>query len=99
MKGNEEYWGGGISTISQNFLKSPSILFHRLESSISPPSPNENKGVIVRRDQMMQRAIPDDMVQVVLDWFPSSHDLLLSTHSLYLHRLIRRNDAKVGWQS
>jgi hypothetical protein len=34
---------------------------------------------------MLQRAIRDDMVQAVLDWFPSSHDLFISTHSLYLH--------------
>jgi hypothetical protein len=40
MKGNEGYWGGGISIISQNFPKSPSILFHPLESSISQTSPN-----------------------------------------------------------
>jgi hypothetical protein len=30
MKGNEGHWGGGISIISQNFPKSPSILFHPL---------------------------------------------------------------------
>jgi hypothetical protein len=35
MTGNEGHWGGGISTISQNFPKSPSILFYPLESSIS----------------------------------------------------------------
>jgi hypothetical protein len=35
MNENEGYWGGGISIISQNFLKSPSILFHAIESSIS----------------------------------------------------------------
>jgi hypothetical protein len=35
MNGNEGYWGGGISIISQNFPKSPSILFHPLDSSIS----------------------------------------------------------------
>jgi hypothetical protein len=40
MKGNEGYWGGGISIISQNFSKSPSILFHPLDSSISQTSPN-----------------------------------------------------------
>jgi hypothetical protein len=39
MKGNEGYWGGGISITSQNFPKSPSILFHPLESSISQTSP------------------------------------------------------------
>jgi hypothetical protein len=39
MNGNEGYWGGGISTVSQNFIKSPSILFHPLESSISETSP------------------------------------------------------------
>jgi hypothetical protein len=39
MNGNEGHWGGGISTISQNFPKSPSILFHPLESSISQTSP------------------------------------------------------------
>jgi hypothetical protein len=27
MNGNEGYWGGGISIISQNFPKSPLILF------------------------------------------------------------------------
>jgi hypothetical protein len=32
---NEGHWGGGISIISQNFSKSPSILFHPLKSSIS----------------------------------------------------------------
>jgi hypothetical protein len=39
MKGNEGHWGGGIFIISQNFPKSPSILFHPLESSISQTSP------------------------------------------------------------
>jgi hypothetical protein len=39
MNGNEGYWGGGISIISQNFPKSPSILFHPLDSSISQTSP------------------------------------------------------------
>jgi hypothetical protein len=39
MSGNEGYWGGGISIISQNFPKSPSILFHPLDSSISQTSP------------------------------------------------------------
>jgi hypothetical protein len=39
MKGNEGYWGGQISIISQNFSKSPSILLHPLESSISQTSP------------------------------------------------------------
>jgi hypothetical protein len=39
MKGNEGYWGGGISIISQNFSKSPSILFHPLDSSVSQTSP------------------------------------------------------------
>jgi hypothetical protein len=39
MKGNEGHWGGEISIISQNFPKSPSILFHPLESSISQTSP------------------------------------------------------------
>jgi hypothetical protein len=39
MTGNEGYWGGGISTISQNFSKSPSILFYPLESSISQTNP------------------------------------------------------------
>jgi hypothetical protein len=34
MNGNEGYWGGGISIISQNFPKSPSILFYPFESSI-----------------------------------------------------------------
>jgi hypothetical protein len=37
--GNEENWGGGISIISQNFSKSPSILFHPLDYSISQTSP------------------------------------------------------------
>jgi hypothetical protein len=35
MNENEGYWGGGISIISQIFPKSPSILFHPLDSSIS----------------------------------------------------------------
>jgi hypothetical protein len=39
MNENEGYWGGGISIISQNFPKSPSILFHPLDSSISQTSP------------------------------------------------------------
>jgi hypothetical protein len=39
MNGNEGYWGGGISIISPNFSKSPSILFHPLDSSISQTSP------------------------------------------------------------
>jgi hypothetical protein len=39
MNGNEGYWGGGISIITQNFPKSPSILFHPLQSSISQTSP------------------------------------------------------------
>jgi hypothetical protein len=39
MKGNEGHWGGEISIISQNFPKSPSILFQPLESSISQTSP------------------------------------------------------------
>jgi hypothetical protein len=38
MNENEGYWGGGISIISQNFSKSPSILFHPLDSSISQTS-------------------------------------------------------------
>jgi hypothetical protein len=38
MKGNEGHWGGEISIISQNFSKSPSILFNPLESSISQTS-------------------------------------------------------------
>jgi hypothetical protein len=41
MNGNEGYWGGGISIISQNFPKSPSILFHPLDSSISQTRPEE----------------------------------------------------------
>jgi hypothetical protein len=39
MKGNEGYWSGGISIITQNFPKSTSILFHPLQSSISQTSP------------------------------------------------------------
>jgi hypothetical protein len=39
MNENEGHWGVGISTISQNFPKSPSILFHPLDSSISQTSP------------------------------------------------------------
>jgi hypothetical protein len=42
MNGNKWYWGGGISIIIQNFPKSPSILFHPLDSSISQTSPNED---------------------------------------------------------
>jgi hypothetical protein len=48
MKGNEGHWGGGISIITQNFQKSPSILFHPLESSISQTSPkgdSEKRGL------------------------------------------------------
>jgi hypothetical protein len=41
MKGNEGYWGGGISIITQNFPKSPSILFHPLQSSISQTKPKK----------------------------------------------------------
>jgi hypothetical protein len=37
MNGNEGYWGGGISTISQNFPKFP------VESSISQTSPKETE--------------------------------------------------------
>jgi hypothetical protein len=46
MNGNEGYWSGGISIISQNFPKSPSILFHALNSSVSQTSPQggENEG-------------------------------------------------------
>jgi hypothetical protein len=40
MNGNEGDWGGEISIISQNFPKSPSILFHPLDSSISQTSSN-----------------------------------------------------------
>jgi hypothetical protein len=40
MNGNEGYWGGGISTISQNFPKFP------VESSISQTSPKENRSWI-----------------------------------------------------
>jgi hypothetical protein len=45
MKGNEGHWSGGISIISQNFSKYPSILFHPLlfhplDSSVSQTSPN-----------------------------------------------------------
>jgi hypothetical protein len=39
MNENEGYWGGGISIISQNFPKSPSILFHPLDSFVSQTSP------------------------------------------------------------
>jgi hypothetical protein len=44
MKGNEGHWGGEISIISQNFPKSPSILFHPLESSISQTRPYQIGG-------------------------------------------------------
>jgi hypothetical protein len=37
MNGNEGHWGGGISIISQNFPKSPSILFYPL----NPPFPKQ----------------------------------------------------------
>jgi hypothetical protein len=43
MKGNEGHWGGGISIITQNFPKSPSILFHPLQSSISQTSPEASR--------------------------------------------------------
>jgi hypothetical protein len=36
MNRNEGHWGGEISTISQDFPKSPSILFHPL-----PPFPKQ----------------------------------------------------------
>jgi hypothetical protein len=49
MKGNEGHWGGGISIISQNFLKSPSILFHPLESSISQTSPKYDNRSTMRQ--------------------------------------------------
>jgi hypothetical protein len=39
MNGNEGHWGGGISIISQKFPKSPLILYHPPESSISQTSP------------------------------------------------------------
>jgi hypothetical protein len=39
ISGMKGYWGGGISIISQNFPKSPSIFFHPLDSSISQISP------------------------------------------------------------
>jgi hypothetical protein len=39
MNENKGYWGGGISIISQNFSKSPSIFFHPPDSSISQTSP------------------------------------------------------------
>jgi hypothetical protein len=42
MKGNEGYWGGEISIITQNFTKSPSILFHPLHSTNSQTSPKGN---------------------------------------------------------
>jgi hypothetical protein len=46
MNGNEGYWGGGISIISQNFPKSPSILFHPFDSSISQTSPYGAAGIM-----------------------------------------------------
>jgi hypothetical protein len=46
MNGNEGYWGGGISIISQNFPKSLSILFHPLDSSISQTSPKEDLTIV-----------------------------------------------------
>jgi hypothetical protein len=39
MNENKGYWGGGISIISQNFSKSPSIFFHPPDFSISQTSP------------------------------------------------------------
>jgi hypothetical protein len=50
MKWNEGYWGGGISIITQNFPKSPSILFHPLQSSISQTSP-ERGGVFFTKQR------------------------------------------------
>jgi hypothetical protein len=41
MNENEGYWGGGIFIISQNFPKSPSILFYPLHSCISQTSPQK----------------------------------------------------------
>jgi hypothetical protein len=43
MNGNEGHWGEEISTVSQNFPKSPSILFYPLESSISQTNPKRKK--------------------------------------------------------
>jgi hypothetical protein len=58
MKGNEGYWGGGISIITQNFPKSPSILFHPLQSSISqtsPPAPHFLSFFFLRRYPFLHR--------------------------------------------
>jgi hypothetical protein len=53
MKGNEGYRGGEISIISQNFSKSPSILFHHL----NPPFPKQalKIGVFIRRGSSLAR--------------------------------------------
>jgi hypothetical protein len=47
MNGNEGYWGVGISIISQNFPKSPLILFHPLDSSISQTSPYQIIEIVI----------------------------------------------------
>jgi hypothetical protein len=41
MKDNERHWGGEISIISQNFPKSPSILYIHL----NPPFPKQGRTV------------------------------------------------------
>jgi hypothetical protein len=54
MKGNEGHWGGGISIITQNFPKSPLILFHPLQSSISQTSPKWSKHTITNTASVCQ---------------------------------------------
>jgi hypothetical protein len=62
MYGNEGYWGGGISIINQNFPKSPSILFHPLDSSISQTSP---QGLIVAELELFELEHPRVRVRLV----------------------------------
>jgi hypothetical protein len=49
MTGNEADWGAGISTISQNFSKSPSTLFYPLESSISQSPEGSSRECVALR--------------------------------------------------
>jgi hypothetical protein len=52
MTGNEADWGAGISTISQNFSKSPSTLFYPLESSISQSPEGSSRECVALRGRI-----------------------------------------------
>jgi mannosylglycoprotein endo-beta-mannosidase len=77
MNGNEGHWGGAISTISQNFPKSPSILFHPLDSSISQTSSQEIAG-----DKALG---PDGFVGAFLknSWQVIKEDLMIAFNLFY----------------